>query len=426
MMRYRLQGHEVSTDDPRLSGLIASAYAAKERPVCLCRVPGLEMYIAKVATQRYLVKRMPNSGAQHDPQCEAYEPPAYLSGLGEVSGRAIQEDADSGTTTLKLDFSLSKAPGRAPPASSGVEADSVKADATKLSLRGMLHFLWEEAGFNRWHPGMEGKRNWRVVRHFLLDAAAGKATKGMPLADALFLPESFSVDEKDDIQQRRSARLAALAAHGKTRPLMVLIGEVKEFGAARYGKKAVIKHLPDMPIMLSDDLHGRLTKRFEAELSLWQTVEGAKLVIVGTFGLGVTGIASFEEVALMAVSDQWIPFETLFEAALLQKLTHQRRRFLKGLRYNMPSSRPLASVVLSDTQPKSVALYIMPADASIAYRRELADLLIEAEVPGWLWCASGAEPPSLPDRVGYVTPADLPALVAPDPVPAPAPDDAHQ
>lgn len=413
-MLYRVRGTEIDSSDARCSELLAAAYAAKERPLCLCRRPGLDMYIAKVGSNRFVIKRMPNSGPLHEPSCDAYEPPPFLSGLGEVAGRAIQEDADTGTTTLKLGFSLSKQPGKAPPTPSEDGPDSVKADATKLTLRGTLHFLWDQAGFNRWHPGMEGKRNWRIVRHYLLDAAAGKSAKGASLQDLLFIPESFSAEGKDAIQRRRSAKLAGLASEGRSRPLMVLIGEVKEFAAARYGYKAVIRHLPDLPFFLSTDLYARMQKRFADELSLWHGLDGARLVIAATFGIGTSGFAAIEELALMVTDSRWLPFENTYEHALLVAAASQRRRFLKGLRYNMPGTRPLASMVLSDVQGGSVALYVVPADAGTAYRKELQELIRDTTLPAWVWNAAGSEPPALPSKNGYATPEGLLAQILPD------------
>jgi len=64
--------------------------------------------------------------------------------------------------------------------------------------------------------------------------------------------------------------------------------------------------------MLNDDLHKRLLKRFEIELGLWDAIEGTHLVMIGTFGVSTNGIASLEEVALMNVTEHWIPFESTF------------------------------------------------------------------------------------------------------------------
>jgi hypothetical protein len=71
------------------------------------------MYVARLgASDGYIVKRMPDTGSHHAPDCPSYEPPAEVSGLGQVLGSAITEDPATGETTLKLDFPMSKMPGR--------------------------------------------------------------------------------------------------------------------------------------------------------------------------------------------------------------------------------------------------------------------------------------------------------------------------
>jgi hypothetical protein len=41
-----------------------------------------------------------------------------------------------------------------------------------MSLRALLHFLYERAGFNRWYPAMEGRRNQGVLHKYLCEAAS--------------------------------------------------------------------------------------------------------------------------------------------------------------------------------------------------------------------------------------------------------------
>ena len=102
MSTYRIGEQYIKSDDPSLNDTLAHAYTAKTRPVCVCRDPGIEMYIAKVAG-KFVIKRMPNSGGDHAPACDSYEPPPELSGLGQVMGTAIQEDPEEGVTALKFE-----------------------------------------------------------------------------------------------------------------------------------------------------------------------------------------------------------------------------------------------------------------------------------------------------------------------------------
>lgn len=396
MHRYQIAHQTLRTDDPCLAEMLAHAHAAKLRPSCLCRNPGVAMYIAKVHGS-FMVKRMPNSGADHAPVCDSYDPPPELSGLGDLVGSAIQENPAEGMTTLKLNFSLAKAPGRAPPTSDGVEHDTVKTDGNKLTLRGLLHFLWGEAGFNRWSPAMEGKRSWYVVRKYLLQATENKTTKGLPLASILYLPESFSVEQADQIEQRRIDTCAAAVAHDKgPRRLMLVVGEVKEIVPSRYGHKLVLKHLATHPLMLHDDLYARLCKRFALELELWDALEDSHLVMIATFGLGSTGISHVEELALMNVDDNWIPFENGFEKELVTRMTRAKRRFIKSLRYNLPSTRPLACAVALDALPTPVAMYVIPPGAGAEYQTALQALQSESNLPSWVWNVGSTSVPALP------------------------------
>jgi hypothetical protein len=399
---YRIKNRSLESDAPQLSEVLASIYGDKERPLCLCREPGVEMYVAKVSG-RFLIKRMPNTGSRHDLSCESYEAPAELSGLGEVLGSAIQEHIEEGITDLKLAFSLTRRPWRAAPLPTGGEAGSVTTDGKRLTLRGTFHYLWEQAGFHKWAPAMSGKRNWYVIRKFLLQAAQAKFAKGHALNDLLYIPESFSLEHKGEIVQRRTALMAKLAAGAQNRShgLMLLIAEVKEIASARYGYKLVAKHLPDFHFTMNEDLYKRLRERFENELSLWDATEESHLILIGTFGVNVTGVAALEEAALTVVNHEWIPIEHTYDNLLIEKLGIGKRRFAKGLRYNLGSKRPLASVVLSDTEPTAVAMYIVPPDVNDEYRSALRELVINSQLASWFWVTAESELPGLPPKKGY-------------------------
>lgn len=394
--RYRIGPEVVEVDTPEFEPGMEKAYTSKERPMCLCTPGGVPMYIAKVAG-KFVIKRMPNSGEQHSAGCDSYEPPAELSGLGQVLGTAIEENVDDGITALKLGFSLTKGGTRATPTPSSSEADSVKTDGNKLTLRGALHYLWEQAGFNRWTPGMEGKRTWYVIRKFLMRASMDKRAKGQDLAELLYVPEPFKADDKDNIQQRRHVQFSKIAGAQKIgRRLNLVIGEVKEITQSRYGHKVMFKHAPDCSFMVNEDLHKRLMKRFAVELGLWDAADDVHLVMIATFSVGITGVPSLEEVSMMTTDLNWIPVETMSDKMLLAKLVQMQRRFVKGLRYNLPSSAPLAAAVLSDTEPKATALYIVPPVSEDEYTNATQGLIEASSLDSWLWRAGEQEMPLFP------------------------------
>src|SRR6187401_2771876 len=111
-MHHYLIGPEThAADEAGLQDALTRARSAGVRPRCACTHDGVEMYTAKIAGH-LIVKRMPGTGGEHAAECESYEPPPELSGLGQVQGSAIAEDTDAGVTTLRLGFSLSKTAGK--------------------------------------------------------------------------------------------------------------------------------------------------------------------------------------------------------------------------------------------------------------------------------------------------------------------------
>jgi len=381
---------------------IDDAHAAHQRPRCMCLGGydgrGIEMYVARLG-EGYIVKRMPDTGCHHAPNCPSYEPPAEFSGLGQVLGSAITEDPATGETTLKLDFPLTKMPGRSQMPPAGGDSDSVASDGTKLSLRGLLHYLWEQAELTRWHPGFAGRRTWGTVRKHLLLAAEDKIARGGSLRARLYIPEVFSVEQRDAINARRvSLWSQAVSVPGKQQHLMLMISEVKEIVPARYGFKAVVKHVPDQAFALDEQLYRRLARRFESELVLWGAADDIHMVMIATFSVAAAGIPTIVELSLMPATRHWLPVENGFEKQLVERLVADGRSFVKGLRYNLSAGSEVASATLTDCEDLAPLLFVVHArseeSGGSGRHLQMGDPL----VPVWLWNPSSEAMPSLPPR----------------------------
>lgn len=301
---------------------------------------------------------------------------------------------DSQTTTLSLDFALTKGRSRQPGAGSEVEHESVRSDGTKLTMRGLLHFLMDDAGLTRWTPAMAGRRSWYVVRRELLKAASSKMTKGQSLPALLHIPETFALDRADEIRQRQRESFARLSESTSAR--MILLGEVKAIENARYGKCLIVKHMPGLKLMMTDDLHKHMVSRFAHQLQLWSQMEASHLMMLSTISRSAQGVFSVEAACLMNVNEHWIPFETMFEWELLDALHRAQRRFTKGLRYNLPSTKPLACAVLQDTGDISSALFVVPQDAEGDYEAAIEELVQQSNLQAWQWRAGTNAMPKLP------------------------------
>lgn len=396
MRKFTIGDRVLEESTPELQGFLAQAYEQRLRPMCMCKEPRAPMYLARVEDQ-YLIKRMPLSGRDHDPACPSYEPPYELSGLGPLIGSAIQIDAN-GNADLKLDFSLTK---RGPRAAAGQPAElsehGIRSEPRKLSLRAMLHYLWEAGELTEWRSTWSGKRGWGRVRASLLNAAAQMTARGATLGDVLFVPEVFHPEDKDAIAARRTAALKGVQATGSgPRKLMMIVAEVKEFSAAREGQRIVLRHMP-FPLMIEEGAWQRLAVRYEPELELWRSNEAFHLIVIATFGISATGIAAVEEVALMVVNEHWLPFEDIHELRLLEKLSHLKRKSVKGLRFNLPRDAPIVSVTLPEQKPAPVAMFIVPASAGEDYEQALSDMIeTRPEITPWVWRLAEGEIPRLP------------------------------
>ncbi len=390
---YLVAGQRYEAHEHGLERALAAAYGERIRPLCLCSEPSLPVYITRLGVT-FVLKRMPFTGSQHAVGCSHYEPPAELSALGEVLGSAISVDPDTGLTRLRVGFSLSKGAPRAVDARAAQDSASARSDGSRLSLRGLVHFLWREAELTKWRPAFAGKRSWAVVRSHLLSAASNKLLKGLSLVDALYVPEAFTVADAQAIRGRRRLRFAqGLRRPGQTGSKMILIGELKEIVPTRSHFNVVVKHMPDAPFSLSTDLHRSMIRRFESELALCTASAETHLIIGATYSLADWGQPMIDELCLVSTTAQWLPVDDGFEKQLTDRLVSERRAFDKSLGFNSKLHSSSTSAVLLDAPQAPVALVLDRTGDS-----QLAGHVISPRpvASTWRWQVHATDLPALP------------------------------
>ena len=354
---YSVDGQTFGAGDLGLETVLAWAYKNHIRPMCLCSDAPVPVYVSYLGGS-FVLKRMPLTGSYHAVDCSHYEPPEALSGSTEI-GTTILEDPDTGFTKLDVEFSLSREPSRPMSRGATSKASSVHTARPRLSLRGLLQFLWGEGELTKWKPAFIGKRSWAVVRHHLLRAAANKVLKGQPLAHVMFVPESFTVAHKEQIAARRARRLAdGLRRPDKRQGKMIVVGEIKEIVPSRYRFNIVLKHLPDLPFSVDANVHRRTVRSFDSELTLWRNSVDVHLMIIATFTLTDRGHPAIDEMSVLPTSTQWIPADDSFELRLINCLVQEGRSFQKVLHVNgkVPSLSPSAILLDGDSGPLGLAL----------------------------------------------------------------------
>ncbi len=268
----------------------------------------------------------------------------------------------------------------------------------QLSLRGLLHYLWERAGFNRWYPAMEGKRSYGVVRKYLLQACEEIETKGLRLAERVFMPEPFVAERAAEIASGHRAALALLARESHARcNLMVAIGELKTLvPAPPLGHRVLLKHLPDCPLFIDTNAGERLKRVFDRELMAWASGQ-VKLVVACLIQARDERCYVIDQLTVMMTNPQWIPLEELCEAALVAKLVAEQRAFIRPLRYDAADAARFPNFLLLDAGGRAVALDVLSAFASEADRAAKLEAIGRREPSGWAWdTARDVVPPAFP------------------------------
>ena len=395
--RYLINGKVYSPHDPALQEALARVYGTPARPRCLCVDGGVEMYVSKF--QDFVIKRMPESGTEHTPTCPSFELPPSESGIGQLLGEAIINRGTEGVE-LRLAFPLTRYHGRSQACRSSAAREEVAVGRPQLSLRGLMHYLWEQAGFNRWYATMQGKRSYGVVRRFLLQACSDIETKGLRLRDRIFMPEPFVASQTAEIARRHRSALAPLASTDAPSRfnLMVAIGQVKALAPTTVGYKLVLRHLPDCPLFFEHSAAERAKRIFRDELVASAT-DRVRLVAGCLIHARDQHCCEIDALTLMITSLQWIPLDFVSQLDVVEKLVSEERTFLKPLRYDAPAPSRYPDFLLLDAGPRPVPVDIVSALASEAARCAKLEAIARRELKGWVWdMARDATPPELPPR----------------------------
>ena len=399
--RYFIKGRTYRTypeADPGLQDALAQVYGSPERPRCLCVPGGIEMYIARHA--EYIVKRMPDTGSLHHPTCPSFEPEPGMSGLGELLGEAIIERSPD-QVEVRTDFAMSRLPGKAVPRGEAViDPAEVHAPRKSMSLRALLHFLFERAGFNRWYPAMEGRRNQGVLHKYLSEAARGVMVKGASLDERLYVPEPFRVELKDEIGERRRKKLALLLSPedaGRYR-MAIIVGEYNGSEPTAFGRRIVVKHMPEVPLYIETKAWEHVERSYAAVLQArYADVPKKPRVMMAALVYAKREyVYQVDTVSMMLTTDQWIPLDGLYELPLIDALQREQRSFMKPLKYDARSAATFPNVLLLDCEGGPIPLHAVSAFGDTK-EKALKVRALALSQPHWVWNTE-TELPQLPAR----------------------------
>lgn len=345
---------------PDGQSVLAKAYEeAGARLACLCKTPGIEMYIRKRQT-RYSIARMPGGGPSHHHACPSFDLEASSE---ERDGLPAIHGHDDGTVSVHLSSPLSRhgtAMTDQPP--DGVRRASK--NQNKLTLLGFLRYLWVEAGLNQWSPNFAGHRNWAMVRRRVLQVASRvRAGRGV-LADALLVPELFDKARADDRVAEYGEQILQVCGDDRSHYLM-LIAPLSEFQQSKYGYRVVFTHMPGLLFWMNAEANN-FVNSFNRELSSLGSGDKMRLIVICTVEVLKTGNFRLVEGGVMRTNLQYIPVDSRYEAIISDSLVEKKRSFSKPLNSHTRDDGMVPDFVLLDCDP-TVPMEIFGVSGNDAY-----------------------------------------------------------
>jgi len=372
-----------------------------EQPICFCRAKGVRMYIAYY--KQYILKRIPNSGPEHAPFCESYEPDASLSGLGDYAKGAVTERADGQLSVrlgvpLQMKSTVDSEPGDTPSregSSGGIRA--AKRDSVKLN--GLLNLLWEESQFNRWSPKMENRRHYNQIHKFLLAAASRVLVHRKHLTDHLYIPEPFYAKEGTAIDQRRNAILRRLTVNSRNEPKrMLVLGQVKQFSTSEHGYGVQLAHTPSYLMFWYDEkLHRRIEKAIAfANTDVHHLNDQLPIFLLMSVERNRKRVYEAKDIGVLVTTPEYIPVTSGDEAVVAHRLIENKRYFYKPMAYDAKQGG-FPNFLLRDVGEVAAPLEILgekDSDRVIETRNNRINHYEEDRSRYWVWDVfSCPEPP---------------------------------
>ncbi len=346
--------------------------------LCSCQGKPLKLVI-KERNGKVFLAAWPDQAGHHALDCPFFSETRNATD-SLYSGRAIERFGDQ--THLQLEHSFLHEnryfAGRKGAVSAAVRPEEAAAGSRdnlrdSMHMWGLLHYLWEEAGLNRWFPGWH--RDWGLVRYLIRKVAQSTVIDGRQLIESIFIPPVWISSKKREIEEHwRQFCAPLLANHRRSRLVAsgIVVGTVRILEKSEYGHMVQLHH-HSAKFFMDDNLSdsaARFSRRGWAAAKhlevVTETDEKPYIVAAMRVEASSTGVMNVVEIALMRVSPRFIPVDSSYEDKLAKLLLQQDREFSKPLHYDrhnlaMPDFI-LRDALLTDESGQekrtSVAMYV--------------------------------------------------------------------
>ena len=301
------------------------ARAERARVECMCRPAAPPRLVVRTRAGRFHLARWPGTGHDHDPACPFYSAGPAVSGRAGCRG-AIEEGEDG--ITVRLSAALT-APAAQARLRHGVGERGDGAGRRRLGLLALLHLLWETSALNVLDAARSSRRSWSQCHQVLTQTVHTCTVNDAPLSEVMHVPPPYrgpSGVASDDFEHFFS-RLSDRSGGARRRGM--ILGEIKEIAATRYGAMIRIRHLRPA-LFLTAGLHERLSLSYRLALNAPPPARRIGLYLVEATP---QGNLSLIDAAVMLANPAYLPADSMLEVQMAEALIAARRLVLKPLRY---------------------------------------------------------------------------------------------
>lgn len=355
---------------------------------CLCTAPAPRLVIRHRAGVYYLAC-WPGGGVEHAERCEFHNDGAAWSGRSHYHDGALDE-ADDGTATVALAVPLRVRTEAADTPTAAAAPGGPGATRARMSLLGLLHYLWERAELTTWDPSPSSARRpgWAWCSPRLQAATAGVSSSGLELDESCYVIPPFDPATPERHQAAFEQFTAQLGEHDGVARRGLLLGAVRSWTPTRYGQRCDLRH-HRTPLYFSTALHARLQRAAPAAMAE-QRPAGSEQIVLALVSRSERGNLSAVAAAVMLTNAGFVPADSSHEVVMADSLTAAGRSFTKPLRYDAEAVT-LPDFVLTDTDPATVVEvwgmlgredYAARKQGKITYYRDEGTPLIEWDTRG--------------------------------------------
>jgi Protein of unknown function (DUF1173) len=343
---------DVRHDPGRYQELLRDAKRTHGHALCQCAATALKLVIRERAGRLFLAA-WPDQAASHSLGCAFYSD-TLTSTRSKYTPTAVQSD-DHGHT-LGLHHPFERVVGSVEAGRTGQEQKREGSNTAralpreKLHLWGVLHYLWDESGLNRWHPSWQ--RDWGFARHVLRRVAQSTMVNGEELLSNLYIPPVWREGERESIRHHWAHFVQPLQQHHRRSPTVknrLILGVVKSLDVSEFGFVLHFKHHAEamyIPTNVAETMQTYSRAGWSALRNLVPT-PAVKCTVVAALRLEATinGRMSVTEGCLMRTSQKLIPVSSTLEATVADMLVEQKRHFIRPLHYDIQHAKQPCFIV---------------------------------------------------------------------------------